>query len=81
MATRGVTTEEKLVEPCTKKDSPERLRNLTEETLQRLKLEQADIVIWTDGSVGEHQMNGGSGAKLEIRENGREDFAPASSQR
>ena len=62
-----ITIATELVEACSKKDPVEKLHEITQKTMQKLEIEKADVVIWTDGSVGENQSNGGSGAIVERR--------------
>ena len=48
-----------LIEPATKTDPPDKLRDITERTIERLP--HPNFTLWTDGSAAEGVQNGGAG--------------------
>ena len=61
-----------LTQDCTKKDSPNKIKEITEKTLEENGVNNADIQIWTDGSAKDGTTNGGGG--IIIRRGNEEDI-------
>ena len=71
-STINATFNYKLETETSKKDTKEQQRQDADLTLSGLK--QADMVIWTDGSVAESNDNSGSGILIQDIENQQDDM-------